>query len=108
MKPSHDRPIKEDAPAVIDTSKMSKSERATLELAESSREAAGGRRTFAGSLFMGRPDFAPIFPFPAQSEEDEDQGNAFLERLRAFLEKRTSPDEIDRSGEILQHQGEVA
>jgi len=93
------KPQKAD-PSVIDTSKMSAEERAALELAEASRVKAGPRGSFAGSLFMGRPDLGPIFPFPAQSLEDEDQGDAFLSKLETFLKEKTDPDEIDATGEI--------
>lgn len=86
--------------SVIDTSKMSAEERAALELAEASRVVSGDRNSFAGSLFMGRPDFEPIFPFPTQSDEDADQGDAFLGELETFLETKTDPDEIDATGEI--------
>ncbi|MEM7146657.1 MAG: acyl-CoA dehydrogenase family protein [Verrucomicrobiota bacterium] len=86
--------------SVIDTSKMSEGERAALELAESSRDLTSNRNTFAGTLFFGRPDFNLIHPFPAQSLEDRDQGDAFLQRLEAFLDIQVNPDEIDRTGEI--------
>ncbi|HRQ90500.1 MAG TPA: acyl-CoA dehydrogenase family protein, partial [Bacteroidia bacterium] len=85
---------------VIDTSKMSAAERAALELAEEARVQAGPGGSFGGSLFMGRPRFDTIAPFPAQSVEDEDQGDAFLARLEAFLKSEVDPDEIDRTGEI--------
>ena len=49
---------------------------------------------------MGTPDLGPVFPFPAQRVEDEDQGDAFLSKLKEFLESQTDPDEIDASGEI--------
>ena len=71
--------------SVIDTSKMSAEERAALELAEASRVQAGPQGSFAGSLFMGRPDLAPIFPFPAQSVEDEDHAGAALECVDQIL-----------------------
>lgn len=86
--------------SVIDTSKMSAQERAALELAEEARVQAGPGGSFGGSLFMGRPRFDTIAPFPAQSVEDEDQGDAFLARLEAFLKSEVDPDEIDRTGEI--------
>ncbi len=85
---------------VIDTSKMSPDERAALELAEAARVEAGPSGSFGGSLFLGRPLFENVIPFPVQSVEDEDQGDAFLERLEAFLEENVDPDEIDRTGEI--------
>ncbi|MCP5539576.1 MAG: acyl-CoA dehydrogenase family protein [Akkermansiaceae bacterium] len=94
-----DKKPAEPAP-VIDTSKMSAEERAALELAEAARVTAGPRNSFAGSLFMGRPDFESILPFPEQSEGDEQKGDAFLEKLRAFLAEKTDPDAIDRTGEI--------
>ncbi|MDF1738893.1 MAG: acyl-CoA dehydrogenase family protein [Verrucomicrobiales bacterium] len=85
---------------VIDTSKMSAEERAALELAEDSRVEAGEVGSFGSSLFMGNPHFKSMFPFPAQTVEDEDQGDAFLERLETFLKENVDPDEIDRTGEI--------
>jgi alkylation response protein AidB-like acyl-CoA dehydrogenase len=93
-------PPRADSSGVIDTSRMTTAERAALELAEAARVEAGASRSFASSLFMGRPHFAKLVPFPAQSVEDEDQGDAFLERLETFLENKVDPDEIDRTGEI--------
>ncbi|MBL9155006.1 MAG: acyl-CoA dehydrogenase family protein [Verrucomicrobiales bacterium] len=87
-------------PSVIDTSKMSTGERAALELAESSRVAAGPRNSFAGSLFMGNPDFSLLFPFPEQSPEDKAEGDAFLAKLETFLQEKVDPDAIDATGEI--------
>lgn len=89
--------------SVIDTSKMTAAERAALELAEEARVQAGPGGSFGGSLFMGRPRFDTIVPFPTQSVEDEDQGDAFLARLEAFLKSEVDPDEIDRMGEIPGH-----
>jgi alkylation response protein AidB-like acyl-CoA dehydrogenase len=91
-----------DPKPVIDTSKMSPAQREALELTESAREAAEAERGFAGGLFMGRFHRARIHPFPVQSAEDRDQGDAFLQRLEAFLKTHVDPDEIDRSGEIPQ------
>jgi alkylation response protein AidB-like acyl-CoA dehydrogenase len=96
MKP-HREP---EAEPVIDTSKMSPGERAALELAEAAREPAIGNGGFAASLFMGRPDMASVSPFPAQTLEDRDQGDAFLERLTRFMNATVDPDAIDRDGEI--------
>lgn len=85
--------------SIIDTTKMSEGQRAALELAESSRdtrELSG----FAASLFEGAPGFSSIFPFPTQSQEDKEIGDAFLGQLKTFLETKTDPDAIDREGEI--------
>ena len=87
---------------VIDTSKMSPAQREALELTESAREAAQSERDFAGGLFMGHFNLPLIHPFPAQSLEDSDRGDAFLNQLGAFLREHVDPDEIDRTGEIPQ------
>jgi alkylation response protein AidB-like acyl-CoA dehydrogenase len=82
----------------IDTSKMSPGQRAALEAAEAAREDVRGRG-FAASIFLGRPDFDKLFPFPAQSIEDQDQGDAFLAKLDGVLGS-ADPDAIDADGEI--------
>ncbi|MFP6898207.1 MAG: acyl-CoA dehydrogenase family protein [Roseibacillus sp.] len=85
--------------SLIDTSRMSTGQRAAMEMAEASRdqrEVTG----FAAALFTGNPDFRRITPFPAQTIEDRDQGDAFLRKLSHFLEHSTDPDEIDQTGEI--------
>src|SRR5437870_2202769 len=84
--------------SIIDTSKMSPEQRAALELTEAAREVT--RETFAGGLVLGRFDLAALHPFPQQSHEDRDQGDAFLGRLGSFLRNETDPDEIDATGEI--------
>ena len=89
-----------DNQPVIDTSRMSEGERAALEMTEAAREATAMERTFAGGLFLGRYDLSQITPFPEQTIEDRDQGDAFLCRLEEFLRKNTDPDAIDESGEI--------
>jgi alkylation response protein AidB-like acyl-CoA dehydrogenase len=88
--------------SVIDTSKMSAAQREALELTESAREAAQAERGFAGGLFMGRFHLSKIHPFPVQSLEDKDRGDAFLEQLDTFLKQHVDADEIDRTGEIPQ------
>ncbi len=93
-------PPSDDAAQVIDTSKMNAGQRAALEMTESARDAASEKGSFAANLFMGRYELDRLLPFPAQSHEDRDQGDAFLARLEAFLRANVDPDEIDRTGEI--------
>jgi 3-hydroxyacyl-CoA dehydrogenase/alkylation response protein AidB-like acyl-CoA dehydrogenase/enoyl-CoA hydratase/carnithine racemase len=90
----------DEAPELIDTSKMSAGQRAALELTEAARENAAG--SFASRMFMGRLDLSDISPFPAQSAQDREQGDAFLRQLETFLREHVNPDEIDRTGEIPQ------
>jgi alkylation response protein AidB-like acyl-CoA dehydrogenase len=92
-------PQTEEPHPSIDTSKMSAGQRAALELTEAAREATHAR-TFAAGLFMGDADLRLVSPFPQQSTEDRDQGDAFIGRLEAVLRRHTDPDEIDASGEI--------
>jgi alkylation response protein AidB-like acyl-CoA dehydrogenase len=91
----------EEPRPLIDTSKMSAGQRAALELTEAARGATQ-EKTFAAGLFMGEFDLSTIFPFPIQSAEDRDQGDAFLEKLETLLREKVDPDEIDRTGEIPQ------
>src|SRR5882672_2724085 len=95
QKPDEHQPL-------IDTSKMSAGQRAALELTEAARDAASEKGSFAEGLFMGRFDLARLLPFPEQSAEDRDQGDAFLQQLEKFLLEQVDPDEIDRTGEIPQ------
>ena len=91
----------EEPRPLIDTSKMSAGQRAALELTEAARESARPQ-TFAGGLFMGEFDLAQVSPFPIQSVEDRDQGDAFLKPLEALLRDKVDPDAIDPTGEIPQ------
>lgn len=85
----------------IDTSQMSPGERAALEMAEAARERLTGKKlSYGASVFMGNPADSHLLPFPSQSLEDRDQGDAFLERLTSFLDTMVDPDQIDEEGEI--------
>jgi hypothetical protein len=94
-------PVAEEAPAAIDTSKMSAGQRAALELTEAARESASGRN-FAAGLFMGEFKLDGIHPFPVQSADDRESGNVFLHKLEMLLREKVDADEIDRTGEIPQ------
>ncbi|MBX3739890.1 MAG: acyl-CoA dehydrogenase family protein [Akkermansiaceae bacterium] len=85
--------------SIIDTSKMSEGQRAALEMAEASRDSRE-LSGFAASLFDGAPEFGRIFPFPVQGQQDRDEGDAFISKMKAFLDTKTDPDAIDREGEI--------
>lgn len=85
--------------SLIDTSKMSAGQRAALEMAEAARDERQNTGLAAG-LFFGEPDFASLLPFPHQSVEDRDQGDAFISRLKRVLDEHADPDAIDREGEV--------
>ena len=90
----------EENRSVIDTSKMSSAQRAALEMTEAARDTPAAKRSFCGGLFLGHFDPGALHPYPRQSAEDRDQGDAFLHPLENFLRERVDPDEIDRTGEI--------
>ncbi len=91
-------PVKENA-VLLDTSRMNAGQRAALEMAEAARDER--RNTgYAASLFFGQPAADKLLPFPKQSVEDRDQGDAFLHRLQDVLDDHADPDAIDRDGEI--------
>src|SRR5256714_12912888 len=83
------------AAPVIDASKVAKGQREALELAEASRDPLDERGSFASNLFIGRFDYARIFPYPAQSDEDRAKGDPFLRQLHDYLEANVDADEID-------------
>lgn len=91
--------VEEQGPA-IDTSKMNAGQRAALELTEAARDAETASGSYGQSLFMGRCEVNRMMPFPQQSHEDMDQGDAFLHRMEKFLREQVDPDEIDRTGEV--------
>lgn len=93
------KPSTEEPRELIDTSKMSNGQRAALELTEAARETTR-EHTFASGLFMGAFNLASVDPFPTQTAEDRDQGDAFLNALEKLLREKVDPDEIDRTGEI--------
>lgn len=84
---------------LIDMSRMNAGQRAALEMAEAARDERHNTGLAAG-LFFGEPNFDLLLPYPKQSEEDHDQGDAFLHRLEEVLDKHADPDEIDATGEI--------
>lgn len=87
-------------PSALDTSRMSAGQRAAIEMTEAAREERPRGHSFAASLFDGAPRFASLLPFPTQSLEDKDQGDAFLQHLQHYLEDNVDPDAIDDEGEI--------
>jgi len=97
----------------IDTSGMSAGQRAAMEMTEAARVSdtvsAGAvdrrdrRAGFAATMFMGRPDYSSLAPFPVQDKADHDAGEGFLDRLETFLGEHIDADAIDATGEIPDH-----
>jgi alkylation response protein AidB-like acyl-CoA dehydrogenase len=70
------------------------------ELAEQSREQDWERPSFGKELFLGNFDLSLIHPQPDTPTEMREKGDAFLERLRVFLEERVDPLQIERDAKI--------
>src|SRR5947209_1092860 len=76
------------------------SEQEARDVAEAARESEWSGPSFVRELFLGRFRLDLIHPHPQQRDADEDaRAQAFLARLRSFLE-RVDSDMIDRTGEI--------
>jgi len=86
--------------SLLDTSRMNEGQRAALEMTEAARDDRARNTGFAASLFNGSARFDALLPYPKQTVEDRDQGDAFLSRLDKFLHEHADPDAIDREGEI--------
>jgi len=74
-----------------------------LEVTEAARETEWQYPSFVAELFMGCLRTDLVVPYPEQNDEDRRLGDAFMERLEAFLKEHVDPDEIDRTGTIPPH-----
>ncbi|MBN1870264.1 MAG: acyl-CoA dehydrogenase family protein [Candidatus Omnitrophica bacterium] len=79
---------------------IGKEARASLEFAEGQREAEWKYPSFALELFHGRFDTKLIHPFPKQSPEDKQKGDAYLAKLEKFLKENLDPNQVDRDSVI--------
>ncbi len=82
---------------------ISEEKKASLELAEQSRETQWQYPSFALHLFHGKVQWPLIYPFPVQSIEDKRKGDEFLRKLETFLKNNLDPNAIDETGVIPDH-----
>ena len=87
----------------IDTSRMNESQQAAMEVAESARDQASGKDSFAGQLFLGRFNPEQLSPFPQQSDEDRAIGDDLVQKVSAFLSEHLDAEEADATRTIPQH-----
>ena len=76
------------------------SEQQSRQLAEVSRQTEWEKPSFGKELFLGRFRLDLIDPHPVPSDADRERGEAFLEKLRAFLSEQVDPAEIERDAKI--------
>jgi alkylation response protein AidB-like acyl-CoA dehydrogenase len=72
-------------------------------VAEASRETEWKQPSFGRELFLGRLPLDLIHPQPALDPAMVAKGEAFLERLQAFLSENVDPFEIEREAKIPEH-----
>jgi alkylation response protein AidB-like acyl-CoA dehydrogenase len=70
------------------------------QVAEASREADWTQPSFGRELFMGSMRIDLIHPQPELPDDAVQQGERFLQRLRAFLTERVDPAAIERDAKI--------
>src|SRR3712207_3442501 len=70
------------------------------QVAEASRETEWKQPSFGKELFLGNFRLDLIHPQPDSSPEMRAKGEAFLERMRAFLQERVDPIQIERDAKI--------
>ena len=70
------------------------------QVAEESRETKWERPSFGRGLFLGDLRLDLIHPQPELPPESVAKGEAFLAQLRAFLEQRVDPLQIERDAKI--------
>jgi len=81
------------------TARTAPSEQESRDVAEAARETEWTAPSFVRELFLGNLRMDLIHPYPRQSPEDKQKTDAYIAKLRAFMEDVDS-DAIDRTGEI--------
>jgi alkylation response protein AidB-like acyl-CoA dehydrogenase len=79
------------------------SEKEAREVAEAARETEWTLPSFGKELFLGNFRLDLIHPQPRLDPAAVEKGEAFLTKLRAFLEEHVDPLEIERDAKIPEH-----
>src|SRR3954451_12758870 len=79
------------------------SEKEARDVAEAARETEWTLPSFGKELFLGNFKLDLIHPQPKLEPAAVEKGEAFLSRLRTFLEERVDPLEIEREAKIPDH-----
>ena len=82
------------------TGRNAPSEQESREVAEAARETEWSAPSFVRELFLGNFRLDLIHPYPRQSPEDKAKTDAYIARLRKYLEENVDSDAIDRTGEL--------
>ena len=76
------------------------SEQESRDVAEAARETEWTAPSFVREMFLGNFRLDLIHPYPQQSAEDKQRTDAYIAKLRRFVEDKVDSDEIDRTGEL--------
>ena len=79
-------------------------QQASLDLAESSRQAEWQYASFVAELFKGFFRWDLISPYPLQEKTDKDKGDSFLQHLEADLKTHIDPAQVDQTQNIPQER----
>lgn len=80
--------------------KVGKEERASLEVAEASRQTEWKRGSFLRGLYEGKFLWELVHPFPEQTPEDKKKGDEYLAAVEKLLREKLDPEKVDLTGEI--------
>ena len=80
--------------------KFGNEERASLEVAEGSRQTEWKKTSFLRGLFDGRFSWSLVHPFPEQAPEDKKTGDDYIARIGKLLKDKLDPEEVDMTGSI--------
>src|SRR5690606_831637 len=83
-----------------ETRRTGPTEEESREVAEAAREAEWAAPSFVRELFLGNFRLDLIHPYPEQTPDDKARTDAYIARMRAFLEEKVDSEEIDVTGEL--------
>ncbi|HEX4733397.1 MAG TPA: acyl-CoA dehydrogenase family protein [Thermoleophilaceae bacterium] len=79
------------------------SEKEARDVAEAARETEWTLPSFGKELFLGNFKLDLIYPQPKLDPSKVEEGEAFITKLRAFLEEHVDPLEIERDAKLPDH-----
>lgn len=97
--------------ALLDSVGETGGKRQALEIAEEARDKEYRQPSFAAQLFLGKFAHQMLCPFPQQLPEERQEGEAFAEKLMAYLRDHLDPEEVDATrtitDEVIREMGKM-
>jgi alkylation response protein AidB-like acyl-CoA dehydrogenase len=79
------------------------SEKESRQVAEAAREQEWTKPSFAKELFLGHLRLDLIHPHPQPTDEQRRKGDAFVQKLEAFVKEVVDPIQIERDAKLPDH-----